>query len=69
VTDERVDFVMQYGGRCRDCADADGVCPASGLPCKSDEARRAIRHTLSALDYGYKHGFLRRAEQTEASDE
>lgn len=59
--DPRVDYVMQYGGRCRDCADAYGVCPISGLPCNPTDARRAISHTLTALDYGYEHGFIRAA--------
>lgn len=58
VTDETVSYIMQYGGRCRECADAMGVCPTSGLPCIADEARSAIRHTLRAINYGMRNGFL-----------
>jgi len=54
----REDFVMQYGGRCRDCADHNGFCPASGLPCKPEEARRAVRWVLNAIRYGETHGYI-----------
>lgn len=57
VTDEVVDYVLRYGGRCRDCADEDGVCPASGLPCAGRE--KAVRFVLDALSYGLRHGFLK----------
>lgn len=30
VTKEVVGYIARYGGRCRDCADRDGVCPSSG---------------------------------------
>lgn len=58
VNDETISYVMRYGGRCRDCADAMGVCPTSGLPCDPHEARAAIRHVLRAVNYGFGEGFL-----------
>jgi hypothetical protein len=56
VTNELVNYIARYGGRCRECADEDGVCPTSGLPC--GEYDKAIRHVLKALNYGVSHGFL-----------
>ncbi len=53
-----VDYVMQYGGRCRDCADNFGTCPMTNLPCGPDEARDAIQRILKAIDYGREHGYL-----------
>lgn len=55
-----VRYIQRYGGFCRDCADENGVCPSSGLPCAG--AEKAIRHVLSALDYGIKHGYLPAAQ-------
>lgn len=55
-TDEHVSYIAKYGGRCRDCADQDGVCPSSGLPCGGSD--KAIRHVLSALAYGLNHKFI-----------
>jgi len=52
-----VNYVARYGGRCRDCADENGVCPQSGLPCGG--AEKAIRHVLSAYQYGIDNGFIR----------
>lgn len=54
---ETVDYVLRYGPRCRDCADENGVCPSSGLPCGN--GGKAVRHVIAALNYGLKHGFLR----------
>lgn len=54
--DATVSFVARYGGQCRDCADENGVCPRSGLPCAG--ADKAIRHVLKALEYGRQHGYL-----------
>lgn len=51
-----VDFVMQYGGRCRDCADNFGVCPGDGLPCA--DKRKAVEWVIGALEYGRKHGYI-----------
>lgn len=53
-----VDFVMQYGGRCRDCADHAGICPNRNLPCEPEDARKAIEHVLAAVDYGVTRGLL-----------
>lgn len=53
-----IDYALQYGGRCRDCADADGVCPSSGMPCDPTEARKAASHVLKAWQYGTQHGFI-----------
>lgn len=55
-THELVDYIAQYGGRCRDCADEVGICPGSGLPC--DNATKAIRHVLKAINYGVANGYL-----------
>jgi hypothetical protein len=55
-----VDYALQYGGRCRDCADENGVCPGSGLPCSG--ARKAVTHVVKALRYGLQHGYLRAAQ-------
>lgn len=52
-----VEYVAQYGGNCRDCADEDGVCPSSGLPCRGK--LKAIQHVLGAVDYGTRHGYLK----------
>jgi hypothetical protein len=56
-----VDYVLQYGGRCRDCADENGVCPGSGLPCGGQ--RKAVTHVMQALRYGLQHGYLRAAQR------
>jgi hypothetical protein len=48
-------YVARYGGKCRDCADEDGICPRNGLPC--GKAREAIAHVLKALKYGAAHGY------------
>lgn len=48
---ESVETVLHYGPRCRDCADEDGICPASGLPCDVGLRRKAINHILRALAY------------------
>lgn len=49
-------YIRSYGGSCRDCADGDGVCPSSGLPCGDPDS--AITHVLNALAYGINNGFL-----------
>jgi hypothetical protein len=51
-----VDFVMQYGARCRECADNFGVCPGDGLPCA--DKRKAVEWVVDALEYGRKHGYI-----------
>ena len=56
VTDEVVDYIARYGGACRDCADENGICPHSGLPCA--DRGKAIRHVLTALNYGVANGFI-----------
>lgn len=53
--DELVDFLVQYGGSCRDCADEDGFCPQTGIGC--GQRRKAVEFILGALEYGSKHGF------------
>lgn len=55
-TSEHVEYVKRYGGLCRDCADEDGVCPTSGLPC--GESDKAIKHVLGAIEYGVNKGFI-----------
>lgn len=36
------DVLYRRFPRCRDCADENGTCPASGLPCDLDEAIKGI---------------------------
>jgi hypothetical protein len=56
LTAKVIDYIARYGGRCRDCADENGVCPMSGLPCGGEN--KAIRHVIEAYNYGIKHGFI-----------
>lgn len=53
--DGLIDFLVNYGGRCRDCADEDGFCPQTGIGC--GQRRKAVELILGAIDYGTKHGF------------
>lgn len=55
---QTIDYIMRFGGRCRDCADEDGVCPADGTPCDPAAKKAVIEHTLKALEYGISHGFI-----------
>lgn len=55
---QTIDYVMRYGGHCRDCADEDGICPRDGTPCEPAPKRAVIEHTLKALEYGMSHGFI-----------
>lgn len=57
ITEAVVDYVLR-GSFCRDCADADGVCPNSGLPC-DERAKQAVRYVLARLHYGIVNGFLK----------
>lgn len=57
ATEDLIGYVMRYGGMCRDCADLDGVCQ-SGQPCDTDQRRAVVEHTISALAYGIKNGFI-----------
>lgn len=56
LTDEVIGYIGRYGGFCRDCADENGICPTSGLPC-ADRAK-AIRHVITAYNYGVTNGFI-----------
>lgn len=51
-----VDFVVQYGPRCRDCADEDGVCPINSIPC--GDKRKIVEYVINAINYGVKNNFL-----------
>jgi hypothetical protein len=51
-------YVLRYGGMCRDCADENGTCPHSGMPCDPDVCRPVVRRTIKALAYGIEHGFI-----------
>jgi hypothetical protein len=53
-----LDYVMQYGGRCRDCADHDGICPGDFMPCDTGTKRSAVAWVIGALEYGRKHGYI-----------
>ena len=57
-TEQHELYVMGYGGNCRDCADADGVCPRSGLPCSMLARLKAVRHVFMAITYGVQNGFI-----------
>lgn len=52
-----VNYIIRYGGSCRDCADNDGVCD-DGTPCDPKTFGAVIKRTLKALEYGIKHGFV-----------
>jgi hypothetical protein len=59
LTRERhIEYVARFGGMCKDCDYAHGRCFVNGLPCETDEKRKAIRHVLTAVMYGLKHGFI-----------
>jgi hypothetical protein len=51
-----IDYIARFGSRCRDCADDGPVCPNTGIACNGYEA--AARRAVTALNYGWKHGFL-----------
>lgn len=65
ATEEVVGYAIRYGGRCRGCADENGICPSAGLPCDSALARRAVRHVIDAVNYGLRHGYLPGATTTQ----
>lgn len=50
-----IDFLVNYGGRCRDCADENGFCPRTGVGC--GQRKQAAIFFVAALEYGSKHGF------------
>lgn len=52
------DYAIHYGSGCRDCADANGICPDRGIPCNPKIERAVVKKTLEALTYGIKHGFI-----------
>lgn len=54
---EIVQYISRWGGGCRDCADANGICDGTGLPC-GKERHKAIEHVLKAFVYGMRHGFI-----------
>lgn len=56
--DQIVSYVLRYGGKCRDCADVDGICPNTDMPCGFELKTAVIKHTLKALEYGMSHGFI-----------
>jgi len=55
--DDLIRHVERYGGKCRDCADRNGLCD-SGLPCDCKEAHKAIKRVLHAVGYGLKYGWV-----------
>ena len=48
------DAIIPHGPRCRDCADADGTCPHSGLPCDPTDAAielvKRLRESLTEAE-------------------
>jgi hypothetical protein len=61
-----VDFAMQFESGCRDCADAHGTCPSSGMPCDPDTRRATVAHTVRAINYGLANAYLDRSSSNEA---
>jgi|SRR6478609_2552510 len=59
---ETLEFLVQYGGRCRDCADVGPVCESTGIGC--GERRKAMKFALDALAYGVRNGFALQAALT-----
>lgn len=59
MTSDLINYVGRYGGFCRDCADNDGACPLSGMPCDPKQQTAVIKHTIEALKYGIEHGFIK----------
>jgi len=51
-----IDFIDDYGPRCRDCADDGPICPTSGVACAGH--RTAAEFAVNALNYAWEHGFL-----------
>lgn len=58
VIKEMAGYALQYGGKCRDCADMSGVCH-SGIPCSSDVRKAFATHVIKAITYGFERGFLK----------
>jgi hypothetical protein len=56
---DTLEFLVQYGGRCRDCADVGPVCESTGIGC--GERRKAMKFALDALAYGVRNGFVLQA--------
>lgn len=57
-TSTPLDYVMQYGGRCRGCADHGGICPGDFMPCDPATKRSAVSWVIGALEYGRRHGYI-----------
>lgn len=55
---EPIAYASHYGGRCRGCADENGVCPTTGMPCDLDERLKAAAHCLKAWQFGIEHGHM-----------
>jgi hypothetical protein len=53
-----INYAVYFGSGCRDCADANGVCPSAGTPCNTTTFRAVVEHTLGAWRYGIEHGFM-----------
>lgn len=55
-----IDYAIQYGSGCRDCADARvrGVCDLNGTPCNTEMFRAAVKHAMKAWTYGIEHGYM-----------
>ena len=64
MSDDMIGYISRYGGRCRDCADNNGICPYDSLPCEPAQREEAIKHVLSARAYGLKHRYITESEAT-----
>lgn len=57
--EELIEYILQYGGRCRDCADCNGTCQDNGFTsCDQAVRRKQIAAHIRALQYGFQHGFI-----------
>ena len=63
--EELITYALRYGGPCRGCADEDGTCPTTGIPCDAEVSRRVLRRAFAAWDYGAARGFCPPLDATE----
>lgn len=54
---EEVEYASRFGPSCRDCADENGVCPATGIACGGQKA--AVLFVVNAINYGIEKGFIK----------
>lgn len=62
---ELITYALRYGGPCRGCADEDGTCPTTGIPCDPEVSKRVLRRAFAAWEYGSAHGYCPPLSATE----